>query len=206
MTMPMSATGARSGGNRTGMKDIIPKGYQKGQMQQFTPEQMQLFQSMFGHLGPDSFLSKLAGGDQSQFEQLEAPALKQFGALQGNIASRFSGMGAGARRSSGFQNTMNQATTDFAQQLQSQRMGLQQQAIRDLQGLSGSLLQQKPYEQFITEKQMPFWKRLLAGISGPATQGASTGGTLGMMNRSQGGGYSQSDMNNAMFSLFPFMV
>lgn len=188
MTMPMSATGARSGGNRTGMKDIIPKGYQKGQMQQFTPEQMQLFQSMFGHLGPDSFLSKLAGGDQSQFEQLEAPALKQFGALQGNIASRFSGMGAGssfggmgvgARRSSGFQNTMNQATTDFAQQLQSQRMGLQQQAIRDLQGLSGSLLQQKPYEQFLTEKQTPFIQKLLEGLLGGAA--SAFGGGFGGM-------------------------
>lgn len=178
MTMPMSATGARSGGNRTGMKDIIPKGYQKGQMQQFTPEQMQLFQSMFGHLGPDSFLSKLAGGDQSQFEQLEAPALKQFGALQGNIASRFSGMGTGARRSSGFQNTMNQATTDFAQQLQSQRMGLQQQAIRDLQGLSGSLLQQKPYEQFLTKQEKPAWQQFMEAIGGGAGKGLGMFGSM----------------------------
>ena len=125
------------------------------------------------------FANLLAGGDQSQFEQLEAPALKQFGALQGNIASRFSGMGAGARRSSGFQNTMNQATTDFAQQLQSQRMGLQQQAIRDLQGLSGSLLQQKPYEQFLTEKQTPFIQKLLEGLLGGAA--SAFGGGFGGM-------------------------
>jgi hypothetical protein len=162
---------------RSGNK--IPKGYQQGQLQQFTPEQMQLFQQLFGHVGPESFLGKLAGGDQSQFEQLEAPALKQFGELQGNIASRFSGMGSGARRSSGFQNTMNQAATDFSQQLQSQRMGLQRQAIQDLMGLSGSLLGQRPYEQFLTEKPVPFWQRLLEGINAAGGQAAGTFAGLG---------------------------
>src|SRR5580698_10554595 len=106
------ATGANSGNRATGMqKDVIPKGYQKGQLSQFTPEQMQLFQSMFGQVAPGSYLSKLASGDQSQFDQLEAPAMRQFGELQGNIASRFSagfgGPGASsARHRSGFQNTM----------------------------------------------------------------------------------------------------
>ena len=71
-------------------------------MQNFSPEQMQMFQQMFGRLGPDSFMGKLASGDQSQFEQMEAPAMRQFAGLQGNIASRFSGQGTGARRSSGF--------------------------------------------------------------------------------------------------------
>ena len=52
---------------------------------------------------------------------MEAPALKQFSGLQGNLASRFSGMGSGARRSSGFQNTSNQAASDFAQQLQANK-------------------------------------------------------------------------------------
>lgn len=206
--MSMLATGANTG-NR--MTPSLQRGKSKGnltpfQMQQFTPEQMQLFQQMFSQVGPESYLSKLAGGDESAFQQLEAPALKQFGQLQSGLASRFSGMGSGARRSSGFQNVMGEATSDFAQQLQSQRMGLQRQAMQDLMGMSESLLGQRPYDQFVSEKAMPFWKRLLGGLAGPATQGAIMGGTMGMMNKSKGGGFGQSDVNNAMFNMFPFIA
>lgn len=165
-------TGLRSGAGMTGNQ--IPGGYRSGQLSQFTPEQQQLFQSLFGHLGSNSFLSRLASGDQSQFEQLEAPAMRQFGALQGNIASRFSGMGTGARRSSGFQNTMNSASQDFASQLQSQRMGLQRQALQDLFGMSNTLLNQRPYEQFLVEKPMSFLQQLLGNMAGGATQAAAT--------------------------------
>jgi hypothetical protein len=162
------ATGSRKS-TMTG--DRIPRGYEMGQLQQFTPEQMQLFQQMFGHVGPNSYLSKLAGGDQAAFEQLEAPALKQFQGLQGNIASRFSGAGMGARRSSGFQNVTSQASADFAQQLQSQRMGIQQQALRDLMGLSGQLLGQRPSERFLTEKPKSFWHEAGLGLAGGIGQG-----------------------------------
>ena len=161
----MVPTGRNVGNKMTGMNDIIPKGYRMGQVQQFSPEQMQLFQQMFGHVGPNSFLSRLAGGDQSQFEELEAPAMRQFQGLQGQLASRFSGFGMGGRRSSGFQNSMNQATSDFAQDLQAQRMGLQRQAIQDLQGMSGMLFNQKPFERQLIKKQMPFWKQLLLGMN-----------------------------------------
>lgn len=172
----MVATGANTGNRMTGMqKDIIPKGYQKGQMSQFTPEQMQLFQGLFGNVGQGSYLSRLAGGEQGIFDQIEAPAMRQFGELQGNIASRFSGMGSGARKSSGFQNTMNQASTDFASQLQSQRMGLQRQALQDLMGMSESLLGQRPYEKFLTEKQTPFWQKLAEGTIGGLAGGFGTG-------------------------------
>lgn len=165
MSFPMGATGASSGSRMTGFKDTIPKGYRLGQLQQFTPEQMQLFQNMFGQVGPGSFLSKLAGGEEGAFDQLEAPAMKQFGQLQGQLASRFSGMGSGARRSSGFANTMNQASSDFAQQLQSQRMGLQRQALMDLMGISESLLGQRPYERSLIKKQPSFWQQLLLGAN-----------------------------------------
>lgn len=170
--------GMSSGKNVTNYKPSFNVGSSKGgyrptQLQQFSPEQMRLFQSMFGHLGPNSFLSKLAGGDQSQFEQMEAPALKQFAGLQGGLASRFSGMGAGAQRSSGFKNTMNQASADFAQQLQSQRMGLQQNAIRDLMEMSGSLLGQRPYETGLMQKPASFWEKILGGLGGAASSMAS---------------------------------
>lgn len=155
----MSAGSHLTGGNK------IPRGYTQGQLGQFTPEQMQLFQRLFGQVEPNSFLSRLAGGDESTFQQLEAPAMRQFQGLQGQLASRFSGMGLGGRRSSGFQNASNQAVSDFAEQLQSQRLNLQRQAIQDLMGISNNLLSQRPYEQFFVKKQMPFWKQLLLGAS-----------------------------------------
>ena len=161
-----SMYGASGSGNK------VPSGYKMGQMQQFTPEQMQLFQSLFGQVGPGSYLSRLAGGDQSMFEEMEAPALRQFSGLQGNLASRFSGMGSGAqsgmstgaRHSSGFQNTMTQASSDFAQDLQSRRQDLQRQALMDMMGISSNLLGQRPYEQFLYEKKKPFWQQLLGGL------------------------------------------
>jgi hypothetical protein len=145
-----------------GAGNKIPKGYEAGRMQQFTPEQMQLFQSAFGNLGPNSYTGRLAAGDQSLFNEMEAPALRQFSGMQGNIASRFSGMGMGSRRSSGFQNTMNQASSDFAQDLQSRRMDLQRNAIRDLHGMSQDLLGQRPYDNFMTKKP-DFMSQIMGG-------------------------------------------
>jgi hypothetical protein len=171
--------------------NMLPKGYKYGQLQNFTPEQMNLFQNLFSQVGPNSQLAQLAGGDQSQFEQLEAPALRQFQGLQGQLASRFSGMGSGARRSSGFQNAATSASQDFAERLQSQRMGLQRQALQDLMGLSDQLLSQRPYEQSLQthpflvkpDKKKQLWESLLGGglpIAGVAIGGAF-GGPAGAM-------------------------
>ncbi len=157
-------TGAVNSGS---MKEKLPKGYSKGSLQQFTPEQMNLFQQMFGQVGPDSYLSKLAGGDQATFDQMEAPALRQFSGLQGNIASRFSGMGGlGARKSSGFQNTMNSAASNFAQELQSNRQNLQRQALSDLMGFSNQLLGQRPYENSLIKKQESPWAGIVGKLAG----------------------------------------
>lgn len=182
MTFPLTSrgpTGISSTLTSTGGHKL-PRGFKAGRLQTFTPEQMQIFQQAFGHLGPGSFLSRLAGGEEGAFEQLEAPALKQFSGLQGNIASRFSGMGGlGARRSSGFQHTINQAAQDFAEKLQSQRIGLQRQALMDLMGMSESLLSQRPYEQFLIKKQnRPSFLSQLMGIGAPVA-GAAIGGAFG---------------------------
>lgn len=186
MSSMYGATGAGAGNK-------VPSGYKVGRLQQFTPEQMQLFQSMFGHVGPGSYLSRLASGSPEMFEEMEAPAMRQFAGLQGQLASRFSGGGGagslGSRRSSGFQNTATQAGSEFAQDLQSRRQQLQRQAIMDLMGLSSNLLGERPYEQFLTEKKKSFWQQMLGGalpiggaliggtIGGPA--GASIGGQAG---------------------------
>ena len=162
-------------GNKT------PSGYKSGQLAQFTPEQMQLFQQLFSHVGPESFLSKLSGGDQSTFGEIEAPALRQFNELQGGLASRFSGMGMGARRSSGFQNTATSAASNFAQELQAQRQGLQRQAIMDLMGISSNLLGQRPYENYILPKQQksPGLIESLFGAAPKESLGALAGGLQG---------------------------
>ncbi len=140
------------------------KGYNVGQIQNFTPEMMDLFSQLMGQLGPDSFLSKLAGGDQSMFEEMEKPALRQFGELQGGLASKFSGMGMGGRRSSGFGNTMNQATSDFAQGLQSKRTDMRMNALKELMGMGNQLLGQKPYETTLTKKPPSFWESLMGAF------------------------------------------
>src|SRR5438445_13483210 len=96
----------------TGMqKEKVPTGYRKGTINQFTPEQFQLLNQMIGQIGPNSYTSRLAGGDQSTFGEMEAPALQQFSGLMGGLASRYSGAGMGARRSSGFQNESSSAAS-----------------------------------------------------------------------------------------------
>jgi hypothetical protein len=177
------------GGNK------IPQGYRQGQMQQYTPEQVQLFKQMFSQVGSGSYLSKLAGGDEGTFNQIEAPAFRQFNELLGGISSRFSGMGStGARRSSGFQNATSSAASNFAQDLQSQRQALQRQAIMDLQGISSDLLEKRPYQNLLAPKQQKDsssgWGGLVgAGLGGlggfalggpaGAFQGASLGYSVG---------------------------
>ena len=191
---PTGGVAGRSGG--AGGGNVIPKGYEYGQIQQFTPEMMQLFQSLFGHLGEGSYLSRLAGGDEELFNQIERPAQQQFSGLQGNLASRFSGMGLGARHSSGFQNTANSAASDFASQLQSQRQGLQREALQSLFGMSNQLLGQRPYDQFITEKPPSWLESLLGGVG---ALGGQFGGSLlgglggGLGNKWAGGGQSGSN-------------
>ena len=159
-------------------KDIIPKGYRKGEIQNYTPQQQELHERSFQHVAPDSYLSRLAGGDEDIFNEIEAPAMREFQGMQGQMASRFSqGQGSGSlgqRRSSGFQNQMSAASGNLAQNLASQRHQLKRQAIQDLMGITGELLNQKPREKFLAEKppkqQKPGWGattgKLLGGIPG----------------------------------------
>jgi hypothetical protein len=171
--------GSNMQGNSAGMKEKIPSGMKKATLNNFTPEQMELFQSLFQNVSPDSFLGKLAGGDQSMFEEMEAPAMRQFNQLQGEMGSRFSGMGMGARRGSGFQNAGSQATSDFAQDLQSKRLGLRNQAIKDLMGMSGELLNQKPQENALVSKAKPWWQEAATAFAGGAGQGLGRSATSG---------------------------
>lgn len=163
-----------------GMQEKIPSGYRKSAVNMFTPEQTELYSQLFPHLGPESYLSRLASGDQSFFNEIEAPALRQFNELQGNLASRFSGMGMGARKGSGFQNASNAAAQDFAGQLQSQRQGLTRQALQDLMTYSNALMRQRPFDTRLSQKrphQNSFLEML--GSFGGMLPGFLTGGSQG---------------------------
>lgn len=191
-----------------GYNDKVPKGYKVSQLQNFTPEQMELFGQGLNNVGPNSYLSRLAGGDQSLFGEVEAPALKQFSQLQGGLASRFSGIGSGSRKSSGFQNQATSASQNFAQQLQANRMGLQRQAQQDLHGMTRDLLNMRPYDRQLYEKPQKQgfdWGGLAgAGIGGVGgffaggPMGAITGASLGYgigSGKGGGGGSFQSSPN-----------
>lgn len=197
-----SAAGSSSRGNAAGQfrgsrnsmsrGDRIPKGFETAQLQQFTPEQMELLSSLFPHLSPEGNLSRLASGDEEAFNEIEAPAMRQFQELTGQNASRFSNAGMGARRGSGFQNQQNQYTSDFAMNLVSKRQELMRNARQDLFSMSHELLGQRPYYRGILEKQQKDpnsgsgWKGLIGAGVGAAggffaggPSGALTGANLG---------------------------
>lgn len=166
-------------GDPNNFKEKRPSGYRKFTMQQFTPEQMQLLEQMMGHVGPDSYLSKLALGDESMYEEMEKPAFRQYNDVIGGLGSRFSGMGMGARNSSGFQNTQNASARDFASQLQSNRQNLRRQAIMDLMGISHSLMNERPYERGLVEKPSDQGKNSAIGSGFGAAGGAILGSFAG---------------------------
>ena len=158
-------------------------GYNVRQVPQYTPEQMNLFQQMLGLAGPQGDLYKMATGDQSYFQPREQQAWQDFSGMQGNLASRFSGMGTGGRHSSGFQNTSTAAGSDFALALSQQRQDLQRQALRDLQEMAQGLLIDRPYQQLLSKpkRKKSFFESLLGGAApiGGALLGGMFGGIPG---------------------------
>ena len=152
----------------------IPEGYDSFSVQQYTPQQMQYHRGQSKYIGNKSYLARLAGGDESAFAESEAPAMRQFQEMQGQMASRFSGMGLGGRHSSGFQNSMTQAGSDFAQDLASKRQQMRMQAIQELMGYTNQFLNQKPYEKGLVggEKSKPNY----LGMGGAVIGGVASGG------------------------------
>lgn len=152
--MPMSPTGSYS------------------QVSNFTPEQLQLFQSLIGsnQQGASSgmdWLSKLSRGDEATFNQIEAPAYNAYNRQMGQNANRFAGVGA--LNSSGFQNAATDQASEFAQNLASQRYGIQSSAVDRLLNHSQKLLDQSA---FTNVEDMEYdWGPLIASILGKAAGG-----------------------------------
>jgi len=157
-------------------------GYKLRQTPQFTPGQMQLFQQLLGGLeggggvgGGLDFLSQLAGGEEGAFEQAEAPAYSAFNKMAGQIGSRFSGLGA--RDSSAFQQALSGGAAGLSEGLGAQRLGMRNQAIQSLLGLSQNLMGQRPFETSLQEEGGINWQELLGGLGGTAL--GSIGGPIG---------------------------
>ena len=159
------SSGPKARGAPTGSN--IPSRYRGGSLQQFNPGQMDLFQRNMDLIGPESQAYKLAQGSDEGFAPYEQYAQRQFQEFSGQNASRFAGMGMGASRGSGFKNMQTQGAQDFAMQLGMQRQQLQRQALMDLEAISQSLLGQRPQENFLVKKELPFWKQAaIQGVHG----------------------------------------
>lgn len=195
----MNSMGGHTGySSGRGTGDIKPKGYEIGQLQNFDRKQNKLYKQSFDQTRPDSYLQRLAGGDESMFEDIERPALRQFGSLQGNLASRFSGSGMGGRKSSGFQNAAYQQGSDFAQQLQGNRQNLQRQAQQDLKSLTQDLLGYKPQERDLFQTPRKQESGALGGWGGAL--GALGGGAAGFFAGGPAGAYAGASLGSKAFS------
>jgi hypothetical protein len=185
--MTMSMTG--SGGYRpTGGRQQMG-GYDIHSMSKYPQDIVEQARRLYGKSIPGlesglDYTSRLAQGDESLFQEVEAPAHRQFGAYLGNIASRFS-QGAGgpggtsARRSSGFGLATSNAAQEFAEKLQSQRMGYRQQAIKDLRAMVQELMgaQEQQHYGFPAEEEEQPWQKFVG--AGLPIAGAAVGGYFG---------------------------
>lgn len=169
-------------------------GYNQVSLPTISPETMQLYKMLLGGVQPGieqglGQLSSLASGDENTFAQLEAPAYSSFKRTQSALGSQFAGQGLGGLRSSAFANAGAAASSDLAEQLQSQRLGLQRGALSELLGLSKTLLGTQTHENLLQEKKRPKWESFLAaglpiagGIAGAfagGPGGAKIGSTIG---------------------------
>jgi hypothetical protein len=164
-----------------------PKGYEA--FSTFNPQQMQLFQQLMAGLGPlagqaQGYLGNLLSGSPEAFQSFEAPFKRQFQEeIVPGLAERFSGLGAGAQRSSAFQNALGQAGAGLTERLAQLRSGLQHDAAGQTLGLGQGMLGLNTTG--ISPKQQPWWQSLLLGLSPGLGQAAGLGG-LGALSKIPG--------------------
>lgn len=179
-------------------------GQQYVQIPNFDAGQQQLYQGGInaanqggGFQSTIDFLQKLAGGDESSFSQLEAPAYRAYEKNIGSLANRFAGYGA--LDSSSFRNAAQEQASTMGENLASQRMGIQDQATQRLLQLFQGLLQQKPTSsgylpeggtdygsligQLIGQSLPQLLAMLGGGVAGPAgaVGGSIVGNAIGGM-------------------------
>jgi len=162
---------------------ILPHNYEIGRIQRFTPEQQKIHKYMHDLVGPSGFLSKIAGGDESFFQEMEAPALRQHSAISGGAASRFGNLGMGSAKSGAF-SMPGSSFKDFAAALKANRTQQRMDAINSLMSGSNAYLSHKPTETLLVPENDPFTKYskigpTVFGAGGGALQGGAMGGWPG---------------------------
>lgn len=177
-----------------------PSGYMTGQVEGLSPGGRALYDQF--HEGSSEgigaglkHLTGLASGDESAFEEMERPATRRFGEQQAQLASRFSGMGIGARRSSGFQNASGSHARDFVQDMQSKRMDIRNNAINQLLGIGKHLLGTQDTKHYMVEEGPSGFEQFLSAAAplAGAGLGYAVGGPTGALAGAQlGGGISSS--------------
>lgn len=137
-----------------------PSGYSQFELPTMGGGQKQIYDMLksqiMGGQGQDVFakLFGTAGGSQEGFDQMEAPAMRQFQQqILPGIANRY--VGSGISGSSGMQNAFANAGQGLAENLQANRMGYHERARDQVMNLMQSLLG-TPTSQFgLTKKQTP---------------------------------------------------
>lgn len=129
-------------------------------------------------------LLRILSGSPEAFQAFEAPAKRQFQEETiPNILERFSG--AGARSSSGLQQTLGGAGRQLSEDLSAQRSGLQQNAVQQLlsnfmgQGQLG--LGTRAFENILRPAEPGFLQSLLGGLGQGLGGAAQTGGQFGIL-------------------------
>lgn len=147
-------------------------GYQQFSTQ--SPQQEQLFnQLLSGFGGGNSFLQNLLGNSPESLETFSKPHLRQFQQqIVPQIAEGFSGAGAG--KSSAFQQTLASAGTDLSERLASMRGNQQMQLLPILQSLLGQST------QGLIPESKPWWQEALTGLAGGAGSALGQGAVQGL--------------------------
>lgn len=178
--LPMLIAGAAGAGSKLFEKkpsmekfDILDP-----QQKAFQQQILQLLSGQGGQLsGPLGELQKMISGSPEALKAFEDPLKKQFNEeVVPGLAERFSG--AGAQRSSAFQQALGQAGTDLTTKLGALKGQLQMQGLQNLM----PFLQQAFRPSFGLEQKPGggFWSDILGGFAGGISPGAGMSAFKGL--------------------------
>ena len=143
----------------------------------YNPQQEALLNQLLGGMQqqlPQGLenLQNILGGDQQFFESFQKPARRGFEQeTLPSIAERFTGQfGEGSFRSSGFGQAVGQAGKELEEDLFSQRLGMQGNALQQLMQLLPQSLFPRQFQDK-RPRQSGFLENLLVGASPGISQG-----------------------------------
>lgn len=196
--LPMLLAGAAGAGSKLTEKKPSMEKFDVLDPQQkaFQQQILQLFSGQGGGQmsGPLAELQKMISGDPESMKAFEDPIKRQFNEqIVPGLAERFSGAGAGAQRSSAFQQALGGAGADLSERLASLKG---QMKIQGLQGLIPFLQQAfQPSFGLMQKQGGGFLSNLLGGFAGGIAPGAgmaASQGFAGLGGGNDGGGWQSS--------------